>query len=135
LWIPLVLALASCQSSISLTSSIGSESTSSSSEEVIPTPVIFPRGNATTKRIATVDRFPAIPANYLYYDYKNAAVELDRILFGFANDETARLPSYISSDPSSWSPLGYWLDQPRQPPTYDPLVTGYLRRTNTYSMS
>jgi len=129
LWIPLVLALASCQSSISLTSSIGSESTSSSSEEVIPTPVIFPRGNATTKRIATVDRFPAIPANYLYYDYKNAAVELDRILFGFANDETARLPSYISSDPSSWSPLGYWLDQPRQPPTYDPLVTGYLRRT------
>ena len=25
--------------------------------------------------------------------------------------------------------MGYWLDQPRQPSTYNPLETGYLRRT------
>lgn len=89
----------------------------------------MPRGTAVNKRVSKIQSFPEIPTNYQYFDYARAALELDEVIFKFAENPTALLPSYIASDPSSWQPLGYWLDQPRQPPVYNPLETGYLRRT------
>ncbi len=82
-----------------------------------------------TKRINKVDTFPDLPVNYSYFNYESMAKELDALVFGFANLKEAKNPSYISSDQSTWNPLGFWIDQERQPSEYNPLVTGYLKRT------
>jgi len=131
----LVLLISSCKSasqSLShsdFSSSSSQISSSESSEESSSQPEFFASDIGVQKSVSKINSFPDIPSNYRYYDYKSAAKELDRVMFGFANDSTVKIPSYISSDPSSWNPIGYWLDQPRQPPVYNPLETGYLKRT------
>jgi hypothetical protein len=82
-----------------------------------------------TKRINKVDTFPDLPVNYSYFNYERMAKELDALVFGFADLKEAKKPSYISGDQSTWNPLGFWVDQERQPSEYNPLVTGYLKRT------
>ncbi|MDD4389088.1 MAG: hypothetical protein PHV87_07780, partial [Bacilli bacterium] len=81
------------------------------------------------KRINKVDTFPDLPADYSYFDYHSKALSLDALVFGFAFDEKVYTPSYISSDQSTWNPIGFWIDQERQPSEYNPLVTGYLKRS------
>ena len=81
------------------------------------------------KSITRVDSYPDIPDNYQYFDYMKKAVELDQVLFDFAYNPEQVLPSYNNSDISTWDPIGFWIDQSRQPSTYDPLSTGYLRRS------
>lgn len=81
------------------------------------------------KNIMKVDSFADIPNNYKYFDYKAKARELDSLVFGFANNSEAVSPSYNPYDQSSWNPLGFWIDQQRQPSEYNPLVTGYLKRS------
>lgn len=130
-----MLLLSACESatsslsvsdfSSSTTPITSNESSGESSEQ----PTFLASDIGVEKTISKINSFPDIPTNYRYYDYGAAARELDRVIFGFANDPTVRIPSYISSDPSSWNPIGYWLDQPRQPPVYNPLETGYLKRT------
>ncbi|MDP2425824.1 MAG: hypothetical protein Q8M70_05690 [bacterium] len=90
--------------------------------------VVIPDENIQ-KSIRKVDSFVNYPVNYSYFDYRRQAIELDKVLFSFANDPIARQVSFNPYDVSSWNPIGYWIDQPRQPSTYNPLVTGYLKRT------
>ena len=84
---------------------------------------------AIKKNIRKVNSFADIPEDYAYFDYKAKALALDKVVFGFAKEEDAVLPSYSPSDYSTWSPIGFWVDQPRQPEKYEPLVTGYLKRS------
>jgi hypothetical protein len=87
------------------------------------------RDNPVHKTIRLVELFPDLPENYAYFDYAAKARELDSVLFGFANNPSAVSPSYIRTNPATWNPIGYWIDQPRVPSVYEPLVTGYLKRT------
>ncbi|HAQ56231.1 MAG TPA: hypothetical protein DCR44_02340 [Acholeplasmatales bacterium] len=93
------------------------------------TPEIFGYDIAVEKNIAAVDDYPAIPANYSYFDYLSKAVALDAVVFGFAADPDAATPSYIAAESSTWNPIGFWIDQARVPADYDPLVSGYLERS------
>lgn len=104
-----------------------SESSDESSSSEVET--IYPREHYVQKSISRVNSFPTFPNNYKYIDYEEMAKEFDALAFNFAYNPDVKLPAYISSDPTTWSPMGYWLDQPRQPSTYNPLETGYLRRT------
>ncbi len=104
-----------------------SESSDESSSSEVET--IYPRERYVQKSISRVNSFPTFPNNYKYIDYEEMAKEFDALAFSFAYNPDVKLPTYISSDPTTWSPMGYWLDQPRQPSTYNPLETGYLRRT------
>ncbi len=81
------------------------------------------------KIISSVSNYPYIPQNYRYFNYRQAARDLDRVMFDFAFNPNVVMPAYLSNDPASWQPMGYWLDQPRQPSEYNPLETGYLKRT------
>jgi len=81
------------------------------------------------KSVDKIDDFPDIPDNYEYYDYQEAALLLDQLLFEFAEDSTAVLPTYDINDYSTWTPLGFWIVQSRETENYEPLVNGYLRRT------
>jgi hypothetical protein len=87
------------------------------------------RNLPVNKTVDKIQSFPYLPSDYRFFDFKNAAIELDNILFHFAENEEVFLPFYIADDPSTWDPIGYWIDQPRQPPEYNPLQTGYLKRT------
>ncbi len=87
------------------------------------------RDERVQKTIRTIDQFPAFPTNYTYTDYRQHALDLDTLLFSFAANDVAVPPSYDPSDQSTWTPLGFWIDQSRQPDDYDPLVTGYLKRS------
>ncbi len=73
--------------------------------------------------------FPDIPEDYVFYDYEAVARELDQLLFAFANVPDQVLPDYIINDQTTWNPIGFWIDQAREVPTYDPLSTGYMRRS------
>ena len=84
---------------------------------------------AVKKSIRKVDSFSDIPENYSYFDYKAKAVALDKVVFSFAAKEKAVAPAYTPYDTSSWDPIGFWIDQPRTPETYEPLITGYLKRS------
>ena len=87
------------------------------------------RDEAVGKRIKKVESFPDMPSDYSYFDYGLKARELDRLAFSFANVSAAVAPNYLADDQSSWDPVGFWLDQQRQPERYEPLVTGYLKRS------
>lgn len=94
------------------------------------TPSFVAADRAINKNIMKVDIFPDLPANYRYFDYKAKALSLDKVVFSFANNAQAIVPDYYNpSDQSTWNPLGFWVDQPRQPSDYNPLVTGYLKRS------
>lgn len=95
----------------------------------ITSPVYPLPDDVIQKSIRKVNLFPDLPTDYRYYSYLDQAIALDQVLFSFANDPIARQVSFNPYDVSSWSPLGFWIDQPRQPSTYNPLVTGYLKRT------
>lgn len=89
----------------------------------------FPKNQEIVKSIDKVGNFPDIPSAYRYFDYRSKAIELDKVLFSFAESDEVRIPVYIEDDSSTWSPLGYWVDQSRETNDYNPLETGYLRRT------
>jgi hypothetical protein len=112
-------------------SAIGSSSESFSSSEASsqPEPVFYARGSRISKSVDKINHFPNLPSSYRYYDYEKTALDLDEVVYDFAYNPDVVLPGYRADDPSSWQPMGYWLDQPRQPEEYDPLETGYLRRT------
>jgi hypothetical protein len=111
-------------SSAFIASSASSSPSFSSSSFVYPA-----RGSAAHKTITKVESFPALPANYEYFDYKTQAQNLDSVLFSFASDATDSKPSYLFGDTSSWSPVGFWIDQTRTTSNYDPLTNGYLKRS------
>jgi hypothetical protein len=90
---------------------------------------MFPRDVKIRKSINRINEFPNIPNNYEYFDYLSMAQDLDDIVFYFAKNESAITPSYIFDNQDTWFPIGYWIDQSRQPSTYDPLTTGYLKRS------
>lgn len=81
------------------------------------------------KTIDKVSEFPDIPTSYRYFDYQKKAEQLDSVLYSFAESDQVRIPTYISGDMSTWSPIGFWVDQVREPTSYNPLETGYLKRT------
>ena len=89
----------------------------------------FSKDLPINKTIDRVQNFPDIPSSYRYFDYQEKAQKLDELLFSFAESDNVVFPTYISDDMSTWSPLGFWVDQAREPTTYNPLETGYLRRT------
>jgi hypothetical protein len=91
-------------------------------------PYFAPLG-PSQKSIRAISNYPNLPASYAYFDYRQKAIDADRVLFGFAGNPTALQPSFNPYDDSTWNPIGFWIDQPRQPSNYDPLTTGYLRRT------
>lgn len=84
---------------------------------------------AVGKSIKKVESFADIPRNYSYFDYEAKAKALDNVVFGFAAEEKAIAPSYDPYDQSTWTPVGFWVDQQRPPEKYEPLVTGYLKRS------
>ncbi len=90
---------------------------------------MFPRDNQVKKTVYQINEYPNIPDDYQYFDYLMMAQKLDDIVFYFANNESAIAPNYIIGDQETWHPIGYWIDQARQPSTYDPLTTGYLKRS------
>ncbi len=83
----------------------------------------------TPKNIRKVDGFAEVIDTFAYFDYLEKALLLDDVVFNFANNPLAVRPSYLIEDPESWQPIGFWIDQPRQPDTYEPLISGYLRRS------
>ncbi|TVP93732.1 MAG: hypothetical protein EA374_08655 [Acholeplasmatales bacterium] len=89
----------------------------------------LPMGSPVFKQVSAINRFPALPPGYRYVDYRTMAQQLDKLLFSFAEDSVARQPNYSPIDQSTWTPLGFWIDQGRVPPQYDPLVSGFLGRT------
>jgi len=89
----------------------------------------LPSDIGVSKTIDKVNSFPDVPVNYAYFDYRAKAQALDEVTFSFAENPVAQAPSFISTQPSTWSPVGFWIDQARVPSEYDPLVTGYLRRS------
>lgn len=110
-------------------SDIPSEVTSSSTTtEYFYSNMLF-NDNSVQKSIGKVDTFPNFPEQYSYYDYRETAIELDKLLFSFAGNEEAIMPSYNIDDYNTWTPIGFWIDQSRQTPDYNPLTTGYLKRT------
>lgn len=84
---------------------------------------------AIVKTIDKVSDFPDIPDAYRYFDYQKKAEQLDEVLYSFAEDDEVHIPTYISSDMNTWSPIGFWVDQVREPTSYNPLEAGYLKRT------
>ena len=90
----------------------------------------FTIGNNAAKTIVKVESFPDIPENYEFYDYTMAARNLVDVIFSFTKKDETEIPVYVSSDPSSWDPIGMWVDQSR-PIEGNPLVTGYLKRKFT----
>jgi hypothetical protein len=117
-------------SSVFSSNSVAISSSASSSSSLSSSPTVYPaRGGATHKTITKVKSFPALPTHYEYFDYKTQAQNLDSVLFSFASDAAAAKPSYLFDHPSSWSPVGFWIDQARTPSNYDPLTDGYLKRS------
>ncbi len=94
----------------------------------IPEVYIEPDYNVQ-KQINKVNSFPDLPKNYSYFNYKEKALSLDSTVFNFAFEKQAKTPAYNPYDQSTWNPLGFWIDQERQPDGYDPLTTGYMKRT------
>jgi hypothetical protein len=90
---------------------------------------VIPNDNPIIKRIKRLDEFPNLPDNYSYYDYLAKANHLDSLAFDFAYEMEANQPNYLLNDSDTWHPLGYWIDQSRQTTEYEPLVTGYLKRS------
>lgn len=85
--------------------------------------------SSVIKQVSAINRFPAYPPGYRYIDYRMMAQQLDQLLFSFAEEPLARQPNYSPTDQSTWVPFGFWIDQGRVPPQYDPLVSGFLGRT------
>ncbi len=81
------------------------------------------------KNIFKVDSFSGITTDFSDYDYLMQALLLDEIVFSFASNSAAVQPVYINSNPNSWNPIGFWIDQARLPAGYNPLINGYLERT------
>lgn len=126
LFIILLLLVTGCNNvSSSATTSDGSSEHFLSSE----TETLYKRERYVEKGISRINSFPTLPQNYKYIDYHQIAHKIDELVFNFANNPEAKLPAYIANEPATWNPMGYWLDQPRQPSTYNPLETGYLKRT------
>ncbi|MCK7484298.1 MAG: hypothetical protein MZU97_01145 [Bacillus subtilis] len=131
----LLCFVVSCQVRISESKT----TTSSASETIVDiddfsafmanNPLWFAQTGEQQKSVAAINRYANLPLNYEYFDYRQKALDLDRVLFRFAANPTAIQPSFNPYDIASWNPLGFWIDQPRQPSGYDPLNTGYLRRT------
>lgn len=105
------------------------EATTATTSGITTASPLIPGGTKVNKSIRKVDEFPEIIDAFAYYDYLIQARRLDEIVFDFANTEAAIRPSYQISDPSTWQPIGFWIDQPRQPEVYEPLVSGYLKRS------
>ena len=91
--------------------------------------VLLSRGDSVVKRVSKIESFPFIPEGYTYFDYRQKALDLNELVFSFSKNETAYTPSYDPYDPDSWDPVGFWIVRQRQPSEYNPLVTGYLKRT------
>jgi hypothetical protein len=89
----------------------------------------FPKNQEIIKTVDKIADFPDIPSSYRYFDYRQKARELDEVLFSFADSDEVQIPVYIEDDSSTWSPLGYWVVQSRETNDYNPLETGYLKRT------
>lgn len=120
----IAIAFVSCNQRI--TTLLTDETTNTSEEQALFT---VGRDHKISKYVDQIDLFPEIPSNYVYYDYLSKARELDALVFSFAENKDAIAPSYIQDQQNTWFPIGYWIDQARQPSTYDPLTTGYLKRT------
>ena len=90
----------------------------------------FTVGGNAGKSIVKAESFPDMPENYKFYDYNAAAKDLVDVIFSFTKNDEAEIPVYVSGDPSSWDPVGMWVDQSR-PIEGNPLVTGYLKRKFT----
>ncbi|MDD3958394.1 MAG: hypothetical protein PHO96_05850, partial [Candidatus Izemoplasmatales bacterium] len=90
--------------------------------------LLLPQGS-TAKTIRKVESFPLNTDDFRLFDYQARALWLDDIVFAFANNPDQVQPSYIRDNPETWQPIGFWIDQARQPDDYDPLVSGYLKRT------
>jgi hypothetical protein len=69
---------------------------------------LFSEDQKITKIIRRVETFPDMPQDYEYYDYAAAAVELDDIVFSFAQTEEVIAPNYLPNSESSWNPIGFW---------------------------
>jgi hypothetical protein len=124
------IAILTVFSSSCSSTAANSESVDASSESASSSETVFPsRGYATHKTITKVEGFPSLPTDYRYFDYAQQAKNLDSVLFSFAADSDAVTPSFLFDDPSSWSPVGFWIDQARQPADFDPLTDGYLKRS------
>ena len=89
----------------------------------------FPKNQEIIKTIDKVSNFPNIPSSYRFFDYRDKAIELDKTLFSFAKSDDVRIPVYIEDDSSTWTPIGYWVDQARETTNYNPIENGYLKRT------
>ncbi|MGI6392312.1 MAG: hypothetical protein ACOX16_01685 [Candidatus Izemoplasmatales bacterium] len=88
------------------------------------------RGNkAVEKTIRKVGMYPDISSSFTFFDYLEKARSLDQLAFGFANNNNVSIPYYAKDDSSTWSQMGYWIDQSRKPSNYNPLIHGYLERT------
>ena len=91
--------------------------------------LFVPEDVAVKKEIAKINEFPFLPEDYSYFDYGKKALALDSLVFSFANESKAELSYYNPDDQTSWDPVGFWIDSQRQPEKYEPLVTGYLKRS------
>ena len=107
-----------------------STTATSTTQSLSPTDgALILNNHSVQKNIFKVDGFSRITADFSDYDYLMQAVRLDEIVFSFASNPNALQPAYINSNPNSWNPIGFWIDQARLPADYNPLVNGYLERT------
>ncbi len=87
----------------------------------------FSVGGNQEKNIIKVENYADITGSYSYYDYKKASKDLVNVIYSFTKNEQAVLPSYTINNPSSWSPIGMWIDALVDFKT-NPLQTGYLQK-------
>jgi hypothetical protein len=92
---------------IMLTTLIACTGETTTEEEL---PYLFAGDVKIIKDIRRVKGFPNIPENYRYFDYRATAIELDQIVFSFAESKDIVFPNYMSNNQNSWHPIGFWDD-------------------------
>ena len=106
-----------------------STTTSSSNILTSNSDIEFGASDKVTKVVNRIKEFKNLPDNYSYLDYEAMAKYADEVIFSFASDPYNPVQYYDRNDTSTWSKVGFFLEQNRIPSNYNPLVNGYLKRS------
>lgn len=87
----------------------------------------FSVGGNQNKNIIKVEKYADITDSFSYYDYSKASKDLVKVIYSFAEIDEVIMPSYKIGNPSTWNPIGMWVDAVTNIPT-NPLQTGYLKK-------
>ena len=87
----------------------------------------FSVGGNQNKNIIKVENYADITDSFSYYDYSKASKDLVKVIYSFAKVDEVIMPGYKIGNPSTWNPIGMWVDAVTNVQT-NPLQTGYLKK-------